>query len=205
LLRKPEPYDIDDCVKLIHISGPNIYDYSMAAKTPRTYEFLRVFYEKPGTMYSKEHVIVAEENGRIGGMVLAYPARISWQFSRNMIKLIKDLLNLGGIFHIAKMMGRMGMNRYYPEPRDDEYFVSNIAVFEEYRGKGLGFKLLKKAEEMALENGLNKLSLNVEIENAHAKRFYEIFGFKEDKKRLMPKKYEKYNLFGFSRMVKEIS
>jgi ribosomal protein S18 acetylase RimI-like enzyme len=86
----------------------------------------------------------------------------------------------------------------------DELFISNLAVFEEYRGKGIAVKLLEKAEEMATEKGLNKLSLYVETDNSHAKRVYEKFGFQEVKKSMLPQEFHKHNLFGFYKMRKVI-
>lgn len=81
---------------------------------------------------------------------------------------------------------RLSFNRYLPGTEDDELFISNLAVFEEYRGQGIAVKLLEKAEEAAVEKGLKKLSLYVETDNAHAKRVYEKFGFKEVKKVILP-------------------
>ncbi|MFC1901280.1 GNAT family N-acetyltransferase, partial [Chloroflexota bacterium] len=63
-------------------------------------------------------------------------------------------------------------------------------------------KLLDKAEEMAVEAGLNKLSLYVEIDNNHAKNVYEKHGYQEVKKVVLPENYNKHNLFGFYKMLK---
>ena len=104
-----------------------------------------------------------------------------------------------------KIMYRLSLNIYFPGMDKNELFISNLAVFEEYRGKGIAVKLLGKAEEIAVENGLGKLALYVETDNNHAKRIYERYGFRESKRVLLPEKYHKYNLYGFYKMVKEIS
>jgi len=51
-LRKPYNDESDDCVKLIYISGPHLYSYSMIEREPKIYEFFKLLYKKPGTMYS---------------------------------------------------------------------------------------------------------------------------------------------------------
>ena len=66
-------------------------------------------------------------------------------------------------------------------------------------------RLLKKAEELALENGYKKLSLGVEFYNKEAKRIYEKFGFHETDKVEFPQKYHKYSIDGFYKMVKVLS
>jgi len=76
---------------------------------------------------------------------------------------------------------------------------------EEFRGKGFGVELLKKAEELAHEKGYNKLSLAVEFYNKDAKRIYEKFGFNETDKVEFPKKYRKYSIDGFYKMVKVLN
>lgn len=50
-LRKPYDDESDDCVKLIYISSPHLYSYSMIERELKIYEFL-LLYKKPGTMYS---------------------------------------------------------------------------------------------------------------------------------------------------------
>jgi ribosomal protein S18 acetylase RimI-like enzyme len=203
-LRKPYNDESDDCVRLMYISGPHIYSYSFVEREPKLYELLRLFYKAPGTMYSKENIVVEEENGKIRGLILAYPASDMKQLGKNMLKCIKEMFRISGFVNILKMIFRMRLNKYLPVAENDGFFISNLAVFEEYRGKGIAVKLLEKAEEMAMEKGLNKLSLVVEIDNSHAKRVYEKFGFREVKKVVLPRKYNEHNLFGFYKMIKGI-
>jgi ribosomal protein S18 acetylase RimI-like enzyme len=56
-------------------------------------------------------------------------------------------------------------------------YVSGIAFFPEYRGGGLGTRLLGRAGEMAREEGCGELSLRVFEENERALRLYERHGF----------------------------
>jgi len=204
-LRKPDDNEADDCARLIYISGPHIYSYSFVASEPKIYALLKLFYKRPGTMFSKGNIIIEEENGRIRGLLLAYPANDMKKMAVNMLKCISGVLTISGLFNFIRMLFRFKLNIYLPRIRRDEFYISNLAVFEEYRGRGIAVKLLEKAEEMAMEKGLYKLSLNVEIDNSHAKRVYEKFGFQEVRKAVLPKRYNKYNLYGSYKMVKEIS
>jgi len=203
-LRKPYNNDSDDCAKLIYISGPHIYSYSFIEKEPKIYEFIKLLYKKPGNLYSKENVVVEEENDKIRGLLLAYPASDMKNLVIQMLKCTKGMFMISGFLNFFKMVFRLRLNKYLPGTENDEFFISNLAVFEEYRGKGIAVKLLEKAEEMAKEKGLNKLSLYVETDNSHAKRVYEKFGFQEVKKVVLPKKYNKHNLFGFYKLIKRI-
>ena len=94
---------------------------------------------------------------------------------------------------MLKMMSRLGINRYMPGVEDDEVFISNIAVYEQYRGKGISTKLLNCAQEFAKENGYPKLSLYTEIDNFNAIKVYEKYGFKTDYTVKLPKNYHKHD------------
>jgi ribosomal protein S18 acetylase RimI-like enzyme len=205
-LRIPFNNESDDCTKLIYISGPNLLSFIYNEKEPKIYELLKTFYKNPGNTFSKENIIIEEENGKIRGLVLAHPVSNLKQFMINELKCIKNtkksLFNF--LITLFKMLSRLKLVLYYPRLRNDEFFICNLAVFKDYRGMGIATKLLEKTEKMAMEKGLNKLSLYVEIDNSNAKRVYEKFGFLEANKAVFPKKYNKYNLLGFIKMIKEI-
>lgn len=201
-LRTPYDSDADACIKLIYISGPELYAYIFVESEPKIYELIRFLYQAPGNPYSKDNVVVEEEDGRIRGLILGYPASDMKKLGMQMLKCVKGIIIVGGIVNLLKMMFRLKLNKYFPGTDKDELFISNLAVFEEHRGQGIAVKLLEKAEEMAMEKGLNKLSLYVEIDNAHAKRVYERFGFQEVKKVVLPEEYNKHHLFGFYKMLK---
>jgi GNAT superfamily N-acetyltransferase len=55
--------------------------------------------------------------------------------------------------------------------------VHDLAVVPEERGKGVGRRLLARAEEKARELGCCKLTLEVQEHNARAQRLYTHFGF----------------------------
>ena len=58
-------------------------------------------------------------------------------------------------------------------------YVSNIAVFPEYRRHGIGRKLLCEAVRMAVQMGAESLSLEVRPSNTPAVELYSSLGFEE--------------------------
>lgn len=56
--------------------------------------------------------------------------------------------------------------------------IHDVVVLKEYRGQGLSHKLLEKIEQIAIERGCCKLTLEVLSGNTSAKASYERFGFK---------------------------
>ncbi|KAL3942947.1 MAG: hypothetical protein SGBAC_002936 [Bacillariaceae sp.] len=70
------------------------------------------------------------------------------------------------------------MENLLHKPKQGEFYIDTLAVTEEARGKGVGTKLLKWAEEVALEKGDSKLTLGV-MKGNPAQRLYIRFGFEE--------------------------
>jgi ribosomal protein S18 acetylase RimI-like enzyme len=204
ILRKPINEEVDDCVRLLYISAPHIYSYAFAQRVPQLYALLKLFYKTPGNMYSKENIVVEQESAKIRGLILAYPASDMQQLSKNMLRCIKEIFVVSGLLNFLKMIFRLRLNKYLPVTENDGFYISNLAVFEKYRRKGIALKLLNRVEEVAAEKGLNKLSLIVEIDNSHAISLYEKFGFRIVKKVILPNYYHEHNLFGFYKMIKEM-
>lgn len=60
----------------------------------------------------------------------------------------------------------------------DEATITNIAVREDFRGRGIGTMLLKEALDEAKRRDIGAVTLEVRKSNAPAIRLYEKFGFK---------------------------
>jgi len=60
----------------------------------------------------------------------------------------------------------------------DEAHITNIAIREKYRGKKLGFRLLKELVQEARALGADKMTLEVRVSNHVAQKLYAKFGFR---------------------------
>jgi len=206
MIRKPIDRESNDCMKLMYMSGSNMFSYFLIEREPEIYKPIKVLYSKSDVVFSRDNVLVKIENEKVCGLLLSVPAKDIKQMEANIVKYVKELFEAAGFVNIVKMMLRSGLQKYLDIfNAADEYYISNISVFEEFRGRGFGVELLKKAEELALENGYKKLSLGVEFYNKDAKRIYEKFGFHETDKVEFPQKYHKYSIDGFYKMVKVLS
>ncbi len=58
------------------------------------------------------------------------------------------------------------------------WYINALAVFPEYRGKGMGSLLLRQAENRAKQTSFRELSIQVYAQNFGAVRLYERHGFK---------------------------
>lgn len=55
--------------------------------------------------------------------------------------------------------------------------VDQLVILEQYRGKGLGKKLMDEAKEIAIDNGCDRIELNCWMFNENALAMYEHIGY----------------------------
>jgi len=109
-------------------------------------------------------------------MVLGYTARQrAAENPRTGIALLRllgwDMLRrLGRLLAAQSAIERLGT---------DEYYLSNVAVDPECRGRGIGTALVATAEQQATRVGCSAIVLDVETDNAGALRLYGKLGFTE--------------------------
>jgi len=66
---------------------------------------------------------------------------------------------------------------------EETYYISNLALYPEYRNLGLGAELLVYIQDVATQSGAKKLDVDAEIDNEGAVRFYKRFSMTEFEKK----------------------
>ena len=79
---------------------------------------------------------------------------------------------------VGYMIGRL---RKKPAHRNNIVFVEldNMYIEKEYRGRGVGKKMVKMLEKWAEKKGANKLKVGAFVGNDGGMKFYKKLGFKE--------------------------
>lgn len=77
-----------------------------------------------------------------------------------------------------KVVGFIGLSKLYAYEYDGDYVrIVALVVNEQYRGKGIGSRLVESAEKWALEENAIAVSLNSGINRKEAHAFYESIGY----------------------------
>ncbi|MEA2087206.1 MAG: N-acetyltransferase [Candidatus Caldatribacteriota bacterium] len=171
IIRKGRPEDVQDFSQLILLSTATFFPLLFASNTE---EIMRNLFQQPGNLFSFEHSYFIEVNGKIAGMALGY----SWEQKRReelhtgllLVKYLKWNF-LTRIFYFLKAQGIVG------KLAEKEYYLSNIAVYPEFRGLGVGTKLLSVIERESEKTCNNKIILDVETNNKKAIKLYERLGY----------------------------
>jgi ribosomal protein S18 acetylase RimI-like enzyme len=127
-----------------------------------------------GTLFSHAHCWIAEAGGSTAGMLLGYSGReksaedpaTGWGLLRTLgVGLVR---RLGRLLVLQGTIGKLGA---------DEFYVSNVAVYPDFRGRGIGSALLAAVERAAHDAGAESTVLDVEIDNLSAIRLYQARGY----------------------------
>lgn len=193
LIREGKIEDKEDFVNLIIYTGEKLL-YTIFGKNVR--EILKELYIRKNNQFSFEFTNFAIYNNRISGMILSYSFDDLKKVSINTGYLLIKIMKFDFIKNLEKFIKSfLKLNII----KKDEYYISNIAVYPEFRGLGIGKELLLFAENRAKENNLKKLTLDVEKENKNAIEIYKNFGFIIDNEFNL--NFHE-NIFSFYKMIK---
>jgi len=152
--------DCPDIAALYRISSDGVADYIWSklagpGEDPLTVGQRR--YAREDTAFSYRNCTVIEQADRVIGMLVAFPMHID----------------------PAEVESDPVLAPYSKLEEDDSYYICGMAVIPEFRGAGLGTRLLALAEAQAANRSFDKLSLIVFEQNSGAKRLYDRHGYRE--------------------------
>lgn len=126
-------------------------------------DILKFVFMSENDRFSYKNCIVCEKEGKIKGF--------SFSYHYNEVEKIKN-------FWFNEVVKKFNLKQDdiifdYDEVLEKEYYLDTLYVFSEYRGEGVGNKLLT-----SFVNSSNTLlSLNVAQSNIRARKLYESYGF----------------------------
>jgi ribosomal protein S18 acetylase RimI-like enzyme len=126
----------------------------------------RAMREEGDFSYRNAHML--EQDGEIAGMLLGYRQPETMDPG--------DTSTIHEVFRALTELEAAAPGSWY---------VNIFGVFPEYRGRGLGSRLLRRAEELADATGTRRTSLIVDSGNDAARRLYERTGYREEMRRPM--------------------
>ena len=127
---------------------------------------------------------LADFERRIDRRVLPADAVAGWYLD----DLLSDCAEHSGTIFIAEVEGSIAgfavvLAKVPNEDKDEEpydyAYISDLAVLDRFRKRGIGRALMERAEAFARERGARWLRVNVLARNEGARRLYEDRGFRD--------------------------
>lgn len=202
LLRTASPDDAGEASALIYETMGTLGDFLFGQ--PGRGESIRVvaaLFRQAGHLLSYEHSTLAEADGRIVGIVQAFPGADLWKAT---LGLMRAGIRCWGL-RFALRLGWRGLPlAFEPVAGADEYYVQTLAVAPSFRNRGIGRALLENAQRQTVERGFPVCSLDVLLDNTDALRFYQREGFTIARKVVTRLRAAGVQYNGFYRMVKRL-
>ncbi len=137
---------------------------------------LKDFYCLPKNRFSYEYCFTAEIDGQVAGSIIAYPGKEMNELNKPLIEQLKEKFK-----HDKKIFHKYEKDILESrEAFDDEYYIDNLAVLQNFRGNGIAKKLICQIEENALIKGYKKISILADIHNNRAFSIYQKLGYIKD-------------------------
>tara|TARA_R110001592_G_scaffold363402_1_gene688331 strand:+ start:39936 stop:40529 length:594 start_codon:yes stop_codon:yes gene_type:complete len=121
-------------------------------------------YEREDAVLSYTNCTIVEVDGVIAGMMMAFPI-VSGE--RATAEEVDDDPVLAPYSRLEE---------------ENSYYICGVALYPEYRNRGLGHQFMALAKQQAILKGLSKLSLVVFENNKNATGIYKNLGYKEIKR-----------------------
>lgn len=201
-LRRATPQDAFLAAELIALSMGEYGDHALGFGDHQyALSLVKKLFALKGNRFSFDSTTLAVMDGTVAGLLLAFPGH--QYFKRNLtlagqiprILGLKDSLRLG-IHSIAAALGK--------ETEADEYYIAQVATHPNCQRRGIGKRLMARAEELARGERLHKVSLVVELDNEPACALYRKIGFTIAETIHTPGLAARLHTWGYLRMVKEI-
>jgi ribosomal protein S18 acetylase RimI-like enzyme len=139
-----------------------------------TLQVLASLFLRRGNRVSLNLSYLAERAGQVSGLLLAYPGELLSRLNNMTVWHLMKLFGLVASIHLISVQSAYGDLK---ETEADEFYISNLAVFPEFQGQGIGTRLMEHAEELARASGFQKCSLIVAFNHKNACHLYEHLGY----------------------------
>jgi ribosomal protein S18 acetylase RimI-like enzyme len=170
--RKAEPKDVNQAVPLMLESGPEAFAYVLDNGVQAASDFLKFAFPKKGGEFSYENHFVLERENYIIGIGAIYYHEKSKGF---LLKDLSHILAIEGWRSFNTIRKGLRIERILIMPEKQEYYIGQIAILENERGKGFGNLLMQKIiGAISTEAGE---SFVLDVDNLKAKKLYKKLDF----------------------------
>ena len=170
-LRNARRDDSAEIAKLFLISSDGLAEYIWGMIAEEGEDILDVGtrrYAREGVDFSWQNCRIAEVDGEIAGMLLAYSIP-----DPN----LPDADQSGCIDPVLKPYSELEI--------PGSYYISGVAVHASYRGMGIGKGLVQDAHDRAKQSGIGVVSLICFESNRKAMQLYRQLGYQETDRRMI--------------------
>lgn len=172
IVRRGRPEDARHFSELVVFTSPTLYPALFGSTVKRLME--KIFRHRRH-YFSFDCSYFAEVDGKTAGMAQLHKRRPGRKEMTRLSLLLLKYLNWRLPTKVINLL-RSERIMWYANGKD--CYLSNVAVYPEFRGQGIGTKLLAAVEEEVKDIGRKRIVLKAETHNKRAINLYERLGYK---------------------------
>jgi GNAT superfamily N-acetyltransferase len=180
IIRPAVPEDAPEAAKLMYLAAKShvetsIYDLTFpGSMEERLSKLAALFTTRTRSWYHYSHYLVSEVDGSIAGSLCGFNELEAGgkKMQEAYIEIGTDRAEGTAMFERLQPFHRVNPKHY-----EDSWVVEHVAVFPDFRGKGIISALLQEILDRGRERGYRSAELNMLIGNTPAQRAYEKAGF----------------------------
>jgi len=175
-IRKAKPGDAHHFSELVSLASPKLFPILFGSKAKN---LMKKLFAHKRHYYSFDRSFFIEVDGKTAGMAQLHKFRPRRREKLNLTFLLIKYLSWRLPVSVFPLLRS---EKIIKEFSGGECYLSNVAVYPEYRSLGLGSRLLTALEEEGRSVGKNRMVLHADVTNRGAIRLYERLGYRiEDK------------------------
>ena len=175
VVTEPASKDVSalELADLLWSTDPKLNGY-MFGKMPTLHKLIESEWSGEKGLFSHKQAFTASKSSKTVGLLIAhtedeYAANFNFSLSNQPAALPgKDAAHMEAALH--------WMDRLFPVPRPDSYYILEFAVSPQAQGEGIAGQLFKAAKAQAFARGCAQICLDVAADN-DAVDFYRYLGF----------------------------
>ncbi len=190
-LRPAQSGDVNEAVPIIYSSGPEIFDFIFAHKKDGSpYEYLTsAFLNGEGELGFQNFTLAVVDDLVVGSSACFNGS----EKSRFMLPGALHIISYYGLVDCWRvMLNAVRVEQVIEPPKGDLHYIAYLGVAPEWRGQGIGTKMMLNLLEQGKRARRTVAALDVAVHNPRAQALYERLGFKVVSER----KSDLYNEFG---------
>jgi GNAT superfamily N-acetyltransferase len=192
VIRKGKPEDADHFSRLVLLTSPTLLPALFGSNVKN---LMQKLFRHKRNYYSFERSFFIEVDGNPVGMAFLHKLVRRRRDKFHIIFLLLKNLKLRFFTRAAHLLKSDYIIR---KAAGDDCYLSNIAVYPEFRSLGLGTKLIQAVENEVRDIGKRRIVLNAETHNKKAISLYERLGYRIEKRspalRIRNKVFESFKL-----------
>jgi ribosomal protein S18 acetylase RimI-like enzyme len=171
-IRKGGRDDAHDFARLYLTATRDLYPTLVG---PRVTYLLENIYRHTGTIFSYEHAHFIEHQGRTAGLVMLNTLQDQLEGTPALMRLVIRYMHVHLIGRTGALLKSGEISAF--QVGEGDLYLQALAVYPEFRGRGLGSKLLDLVSQTAAKTGSRRVVLACEVDNNKAIRFYKNHGY----------------------------